>query len=252
MNGAPEEGSTVKREGFLKAEIFKPKGRNTFPFVVLMHGCGGMDQNARKWVAEYAAFLNHAGFGALALDSFTTRHVKESCGPPDGHWARRRSEDAYSALDYLVQSRYADPSQVYVLGRSNGGLAVLMALENVMGMDHKNKFAGGISLVPSCKDKKSASFYAPLMVFVAGNDDANEPNHCVEMAWKDRNDKPPVHVTVYKAALHGYMDHVPLHRFHGWRLGYDALAAKDTREQVLEILRTGFTDLQSGVEFKGL
>src|SRR5262249_39415573 len=149
---------------------------------ILMHGCGGMDQNARKWVIEYADFLNRAGYGVLALDSFTTRHVKESCGPPDGHWGRRRSEDAYSALEYLVQAGYADPNQVYVLGRSNGGLAVLMALEEIIGRNHPHRFAGGFVLVPSCKDKKTARFYAPLAVFAAGHDDANDPKHCVEMA----------------------------------------------------------------------
>ncbi len=48
MNGFPEENGVVQRDGFLPAELFKPNGSGPFPFVVLMHGCGGMDASERS------------------------------------------------------------------------------------------------------------------------------------------------------------------------------------------------------------
>jgi hypothetical protein len=88
MNGFPEENRVVQRDGFLPAEVFKPRGSGPFPFVVLMHGCGGMDSVAAKWVETYSGFLGQEGIGAIALDSFTTRKVKDVCGTPtEGNWS---------------------------------------------------------------------------------------------------------------------------------------------------------------------
>src|SRR4051812_35291196 len=42
LNGAPEEGGKIQRDGQLVAEIMKPKGSTgPLPFVLLMHGCTG-------------------------------------------------------------------------------------------------------------------------------------------------------------------------------------------------------------------
>ncbi len=64
-------------------------------------------------------------------------------------------------------------SRVYLVGRSNGGSAVLMAIEKIMSVHHPYKFAAGFSLVPACRAKVTAEFYAPLIVFIAGDDDAS-------------------------------------------------------------------------------
>src|SRR4051794_13599248 len=42
-NGAPEEGGRIQRDGFLEAELMRPKGSSgVVPFVILMHGCSGL------------------------------------------------------------------------------------------------------------------------------------------------------------------------------------------------------------------
>jgi dienelactone hydrolase len=132
MNGFPEENGAVQRDGFVPAELFKPKGSGPFPFVVLMHGCAGMDSVEARWVETYSEFVGREGVCAIALDSFTTRKVKDVCGPTEGNWARRRSQDAYSALEFLATTGYADMSRVYLVGRSNGGTTVPMAIERIM------------------------------------------------------------------------------------------------------------------------
>ncbi len=250
MNGFPEENGLIQREGILPAEVFKPKGNGPFPFVVLMHGCGGMDKVATQWVETYADFLNDAGVGAIAVDSFTNRRVKEVCGKPtEGNWSRRRSQDAYSAAEFLATTGYADMSRVYLAGRSNGGTAVIMALEPLMARNQPQKFAAGFSLVPACRDKVNVELAAPALVFIAGDDDANDPSFCIKMGETKRKDgHPPLKVIVYSGAFHGYMDNVPFRYFMGWRMGYSHSAAQDTRRQILAYLKG--ESIQSGVDRK--
>jgi dienelactone hydrolase len=249
LNGAPEEHGKVQKDGTLDAQVYLPKGEGPFAFAILLHGCAGLDKNTRKWADEYVKFLNDRGVGALVLDSFGPRLVAESCGAKgDAHWARRRSEDAYSALDWLVANGHAKTEAVYLIGRSNGGRATLMAMESIVGRDHANHFAAGIAMVPSCEGKAEAKFYAPLIILAAAHDDANPSFKCEAMAKHERPNQPPVTLIVYQSAFHGYMDHVPLHRFHGWRLGYDEKAARDTLKIIASTLAGD--KIESKIEYR--
>ena len=128
-NGTPEENHVVEKNGELKAEMLPPDNiTRPPPFVVLLHGCGGLDQLTQKWTHHVADMLNAEGIGVLILDSFTTRGVAKSCGWPDLHWGRRRADDAYSALDYLVEHKLAKPDEIYIMGYSNGGTTTLVAI----------------------------------------------------------------------------------------------------------------------------
>ena len=145
-----------------------------------MHGCGGLDAVATKWATMWTRALAAWGIGTLTLDSFTTRGVKATCGPPDAHWSRRRVDDAYSALEFLAARRDLKADKVYMMGRSNGGRAVLNALQVDYRTIRTRFFAGGISLYPSCVFRKNDSFYAPLLLLIASLDDANLPANTVE------------------------------------------------------------------------
>jgi len=94
-----------------------------------------------------------------------------------------------------------------------------MAIEKIMSVHHPYKFAAAFSLVPACRAKVTAEFYAPLIVFIAGDDDANDPAFCIKMGETKRKDgHPPLKVTV----------NLPFRHFHGWRMGYSHSAAQDT------------------------
>jgi dienelactone hydrolase len=251
LNGTPQEQGRVQREGTLMGTICLPKSPSKVPFIVLMHGCAGLDTNTKKWAREYTERFNDEGYGVLVLDSFTTRSVHDSCGKPDGHWARRRAEDAYSALEFLGKSGYADVNKVYLIGRSNGGNATIMAMETKTVAHHPFKFKAGFALVPGCGDKERETFYAPLIVLVAGQDDANNPSKCVALGnYKRADDHPLVKVIVYRDALHGFMEEVPNHRFHGWRMGYDEFAANNSLDVVREVIKGTLKGHMSGVEYR--
>ena len=114
-----------------------------------------------------------------------------------------------------------------------------MAIEKIMSVHHPYKFAAAFSLVPACRAKVTAEFYAPLIVFIAGDDDANDPAFCIKMGETKRKDgHPPLKVTV----------NLPFRHFHGWRMGYSHSAAQDTRRQIVGYLKGA--RWESGVEQK--
>jgi hypothetical protein len=109
-NGSPEEGGKIQKDGLLEAELIKPKGgADAAPYVILMHGCSGLTPPVAKWAKEKAEIFLRQGYGVLILDSFKTRNVTQVCGSPNYHWGWRRAEDAYSALDYLIDRKLAKP-----------------------------------------------------------------------------------------------------------------------------------------------
>lgn len=237
MDGTVEERGKVVAEGFLSGEIVKPKGvKGPIPFVILLHGCSGMTQQLWNWAREYASAIVAQGYGALILDSFTTRNVSGICTDPSQlNWARRRADDAYSALDHLIDNGLALPDKVFVVGRSNGATTSLIIMNKRIGELHNNKFAGAFLLQPSCLYMRTVEFYGPLRLYLAEKDDATSPTLCLAMkTGKTRT--TVLEAIVYKNAYHGFEDKVPVHKFNGWRMGYNAEAANGTIRHIRSVL----------------
>ncbi len=211
MNGTIEEKRKTQKDGKLTAELILPKGsKGPVPFVIMLHGCSGMTGTLKKWANEYGGRLVGAGYGVLVLDSFTTRGVTGNgiCADPSQlEWARRRADDAYSALDWLIETGKAEPKKVYVLGRSNGATTSLIIMNRKIGDVQKNMFAGAFSMQPSCLYMKNVEFYAPVYQFLAEKDQATSPVLCSDMATSNR--PIPVQTKLWKGATHGYQDRGP-------------------------------------------
>lgn len=245
LNGAPEEGGKVQKDGELWVETIVPDGTTgPIPFVVLMHGCMGMTNLTSDWAHKLAKTLNADGIGVMVVDSYTTRKVEKSCGPPDLHWGRRRVNDAYSALDYLVEKKLA--SEAYIMGQSNGGLTTMVAISKQEDQ-RKNKFVAGFSVVPQCSypSVRGSDFYAPLILFTGEKDDANSPKNCVELSKKKR--KTPVQVVIYKDADHGFMEdykartmygYTDSHgKVHNWTLSYNRRADTNMMQSIVSAIK---------------
>src|SRR6185312_12948002 len=185
-----------------------------------------------KWASDYGEKLVRAGYGILVLDSFTTRGLGPDgiCSDPSQlDWARRRADDAYAALDWLIAQGIADPKRVYVLGRSNGATTTLIIMNRVLGDLHEHLFAAGFAMQPSCYLMKNVEFYAPVHLFLGEKDEATSPIICGQMAESKR--AIPVQAQVFKGAYHAFEDHYPIHIFHGshdYHIGYNATAAEGT------------------------
>ena len=248
-NGAPEELGMVQKDGELNAEIITPNGSSRqIPFMIVMHGCTGLDNATDVWVHHVAQVLNAEGIGVLVLNSFATRFVRKTCGMPDFHWGRRRADDAYSALDYLIERKLAKPDEVYLMGQSNGGLATLIAMLKEES-DHKNKFAAGFPIVPSCINTpvKDGNYVRPMVLFVGEKDDANPSEHCVKMLKKKR--EIPIQLIQYREANHGFMFEYlyplivkgwvdPHGKEHYWHLSGNHAADDDMMKTILSAIKT--------------
>jgi dienelactone hydrolase len=237
-NGTPQEFGDVKKDGELNAFVYSPENsKGPVPFVVVMHGCDGMSTMEKEWTAHVADVLNKEGIGALVLDSYTTRYVDNSCGMPDQHWGRRRADDAYSALDYLIEKKLAKADEVYVMGYSNGGLASLMAMTKKED-DHPHHFAAGFPIAPNCYSviTKYGDYYGPMIVFTGDQDNGNPPEPCFEMMKKKRS--VPIQLIEYQGANHGFMINAPSKiSDHGWNLTYNPVAEKDMMQTIISALK---------------
>jgi dienelactone hydrolase len=215
-NGTPQEFGDVQKDGELNAFVYTPKdAKGPVPFVIVLHGCDGLGTLAKEWAAHVADLLNKEGVGVLVLDSFTTRYVDSSCDLSDLHWARRRADDAYSALDYLIEKKLAKADEVYIMGYSNGGSTALVSL-TTQEADHPRHFA--------------AAF------FMGDQDDANNPKWCEELTKKKRS--VPVQMIEYQGANHGFPVNAPAHVFNGWHLSYNPVADQDMMQVIVSTLKT--------------
>lgn len=247
MNGAPEEHGKVQRGGVLSAELLMPGRTPPIPFVILLHGCSGaMDPTVQRWSHRVAHTLNDQGLGVLILDSFTTRGVKATCGAPNYHWGIRRVEDAYSALDYLIERKLATPDGVFAIGRSNGALTAIMITENYEVRDHEHRFAGTFAISPTCLGLEQSVFAAPFVVFAGDKDDAVVDIKACE-ALHERK-QSPVAVVEFKGVTHGYEDEGSNSVFNGWRMKYDTKAEKYTMATIMRLLET--KDFRSSIEYR--
>jgi dienelactone hydrolase len=247
LNGAPEERGTVRRDGFLQAEVYLPKLDGPAPFVILMHGCSGMtDPTVRKWAARLAKAFTRSGYGVLALDSFITRHVSSTCGAANYHWGIRRAEDAYSALDYLVEHKLAKPEEVFVVGRSNGALAAIMVTEDYEVRDHQHRFAGTFAISPTCVGLEKSVFATPMVIFAGDQDDAAGDIKICESL--NRPTGSSVQIIEFKGVAHGYEDEGSQGLYHGWRMEYNEKAEKYTMATIYERLKS--KDFQRGIEMR--
>ena len=238
MDGTVEEKGKVKAEGELSADIIRPQGaEGPDPFVIMLHGCDGFGRVERKWGRDYGGRLVGAGYGVLLLDSFGSRGLGPDgvCSDPSQlTWARRRADDAYAALDWLIGQKIADPKRVYVLGRSNGATTTLIIMNRAIGDLHEHMFAGGFAMQPSCYLMKNVEFYAPVHLFLAEKDEATSPILCGQMAESKRS--IPVKTVLWKGANHSFEDHEPIHVFHGYHVGYNAAAAEGTIKAIISAL----------------
>jgi dienelactone hydrolase len=234
--GAAEERRTRSAQGLLPVTIYRPQGAGPFPFVVLLHGCGGLHREAMwtTWVEPWADVLRAHGIGSAVVDSFGPRGVEQVCTGNVAAWAARRSDDAYSARAWLAEQPYVDAARIAVMGMSNGGRTVLAALR--MPVKHGAPFVAGVALYPGCQSDVGSTFVAPLLVLIGRADTVTPARFCEEMERGRAAAAPSLKLVVYPYGPHTFDMSLPDRTLLGMRLGYDPQAAADARRQVIAFL----------------
>jgi dienelactone hydrolase len=234
--GTVEEHRAQAAQGVLPSTLYRPAGAGPFPFVVLLHGCGGLKHDAiwMQWVQPWAALFHDHGIGTAVVDSLGPRGVDHVCTGDVAAWAVRRADDAYSARVWLAEHPDVDAQHIAVMGMSNGGRAVLAALRTTL--QHSDRFVAGVALYPGCQTDVSSTFYAPLLV-LSGHADTVTPAHfCEQMHAAQPVSAPELRLVIYPRGPHTFDMRLPDRTVLGMQLGYDAQAAADARRQVMDFL----------------
>ena len=234
--GAAEERRAQAAQGTLPVTVFRPAGERDVPFVVLLHGCGGLKSEAMwsRWVQPWAELLRDHGVGTAVVDSFGSRGVDQVCTGNVAGWAARRADDAYSARAWLAGQGGVDTGRIAVMGMSNGGRTVLAALR--APLKHPEPFVAGIALYPGCQTDLDSRFYAPLLVLIGHADTVTPPRFCEQMKAAQPAGAPELKLVVYPRGPHTFDMRLPDRTVLRMRLGYDAEASVDARRQVVAFL----------------
>jgi dienelactone hydrolase len=160
QEGAVEERRARSPHGSLPVTVYRPAGQGPFPFVVLLHGCGGLKHEATwsRWVQPWAELFRERGIGTAVVDSFAPRGVDQVWTSGVATWAIRRADDAYSARAWLAKQPWVDGRRIAVMGMSNGGRTVLATLRTTL--KHPEPFVAGVALYPGCHSDVASTFYA--------------------------------------------------------------------------------------------
>ena len=234
--GAAEEHRARAANGLLPVTIYRPEGAGSLPFVVLLHGCGGLQHEAMwtAWVEPWADLFRAHGIGTAVVDSFGPRGVDQVCTGNVAAWAVRRADDAYSARAWLAEQPGVDATRIAVMGMSNGGRTVLAALR--APLKHPDPFVAGVALYPGCQTDGDSAFYAPLLVLIGRDDTVTPARFCEEMKRAQPRSAPDLRLVLYPHGPHTFDMPLPDRTVLGMRLGYDPQAAADARRQVIDFL----------------
>ena len=234
--GAAEERGTRAAQGFLPVTIYRPEGAGPFPFVVLLHGCGGLYHEAmwKTWVTPWAELFRAHRIGTAVVDSFTPRGVDQVCTRNVAAWAVRRADDVYSVRGWLAEQPYVDATRIAVMGMSNKGRTVLASLRTTL--KHPNPFVAGVALYPGCQTDVGSTFYAPLLVLIGSADIVTPARFCEEMKRAQPESAPDLELVIFPGGPHTFDMRLPDRSVLGMRLGYDPEADAGARRYVIGFL----------------
>jgi dienelactone hydrolase len=189
----------------LAGDLRLPDGAGPFPVVVLAHGCGGVGNVERGWVAP----LNRAGYATFVLDSFTPRDLQEVCTQGRVLVPVQRIPDAYGALRILVTHPRIDAARVALMGFSHGGSLALTAATRWAQQTYAAsgpRFRVFLPFYPGCGGRypELLELSAPLRIHSGDLDDWTPVGPCRELVAEQRAAGQDAEVTVYADAHHGF------------------------------------------------
>ncbi len=175
----------------------QPEKAGSYPAVILMHGCGGIQQSNMDW----AKLLNEAGYVTLLVDSYRPRSLIQRCDGVGGSAsANGRVLDAIGALNYLKRQPFVDGGRIAVMGWSAGGVTSL-ALSASSGLSQRLgfPFKASIAFYPYCiADRK---IEGPALVLIGARDDWTPAKDCTALQARNQNS---LDLEVFPSAFHAF------------------------------------------------
>ena len=223
----------------LPGYLARPSGSGPFPAVVVLHGCGGLNNVAVSQADQLAGW----GYVALAIDSLTPRRRTNACKTD----LEAQTFDAFQAARFLARQPYVRAERIGALGVSMGAGSVLTALERGLVENlFPVKFRAGVAFYPRCIGRQGLPS-APTLVLIGGRDEWTPAVACQDMAAgragrfgpeREPGDRSMIEVVVYPDAYHSFI--APALQggvqMYGHWLQYDEAATRDATARMRAFL----------------
>jgi dienelactone hydrolase len=233
---ARERGETpVVTPDTIEGYLSKPDGSGPFPAVVYLHGCGGLSESTRHRIAE---LMTGWGYVVLAVDSFATRGIKQSCD----QMRANRQGDTWGALRYLSDLGFVDPERIAIVGSSQGAMVALQIASarsvDIFAVPEQPKFRAVVACYPMCRVAGDQPTI-PTVILIGDWSPASE---CEEWMQRRAGKGAPVKLVTYPGAYHAF--DAPIladgRLMFGHWLKYDADAAQRSVSEMHDFLAAQF------------
>lgn len=225
FNTCPQGSGTLRIPG----KIYKPKGMGPFPAVIILHGCGGLDQHHAHWAKLFVEW----GYAAFTIDSFRPRRVSNVCNKPREIGKLERALDVFCAATSIQALPYIDGKKIGIIGFSHGGGAVLQSVKAetkvLAGMD-AFPFKAAVAFYPYCEGVFYQDLSIPTLVLIGEKDKWTPAKGCRNLKqWVTQSEL--YDVVVYPGTYHSF-DRVKPRRFYmGHRLEHSPKATRDAKKR---------------------
>jgi dienelactone hydrolase len=260
------DGQTTLQAFLLRQPDDKPHAG-----LVLLHGCSGLQKDDqmlgiyRSWGRTFAL----RGYVTLVVDSAGSRGFGETCTrrPERLTMFAERPKDAYAALRYLQAQPFVRADRVGVIGWSQGGATILLAIgaqsrgrpDPLTGPD----FRAAVAFYPGLRNERlqSRPFVGaepntwttsiPLLVLQGGADNWTPAAPCEAFIAGAKARGAPVQLKLYPDAHHVFdAPKQPVRELPGYRLpngvvplaGTEPMARADAVPRVIEYFERHLTN----------
>jgi dienelactone hydrolase len=219
----------------IEAYLSRPDGDGPFPAIVYLHGCGGLSEKTRHRIAD---LMTGWGYVTLAVDSFASRGIAESCDRE--MWSRKG--DALGALRYLSGLGFVDPDRIALVGASQGGgIGLQIASARAVDAPEQAKFRAVVAYYPPCR-VAAEQLTIPAVILIGALDDWTPASDCESWMQRRAGKGAPVKLIVYPHAYHAFDNPSGMigGRYFGHWLKYDADAAQRAISDMHDFLQAQF------------
>ena len=182
----------------LKVDVFKISSEN-IPTVIVLHGCGGVDQHHKEWARQ----LNAWGFNSVILDSFSSRNERAVCQKPFSVTPSQRAVDLHHTSKWIAEQPWGK-GKIGVIGFSHGGWAALYAVskKEIAREVKTSNITSAVSFYPYCDNSRMFdSPGIPIQIHIGNLDMWTPATLCSDLSrhWNISND-----LFIYPDSYHGF------------------------------------------------
>ena len=213
----PIQTLTISDEQFLKGDasgtpaiisgkLKLAQGSGRLPLVILLHGSGGIEENAVLWERLFKSL----DISTLAIDSFSGRGILSTVADQSQLGRLNMILDLYRSLAIVAAHPRVDPNRIAVIGFSRGGQAALYAalnrfqrMWNPSGIEPAAYIALYAPCITTYIDDTQVTD-RPIRIFHGSSDDWVEIAPCRAYFERLRVTSKNVQMTEYRNTWHAF------------------------------------------------